>query len=142
MSLMPLWVAISGPRPTALARYGVAVVSVAIALSVRIALLHVLDLHSPFLLLFAAVMLSSAYGGLGPGILATGLAALGSSLFISAEQRDYSDIGLFCLEGLFLSLLGALLHRTGFEPPWLTTGAAAGAEDPRNQRRRAPPHRA
>jgi signal transduction histidine kinase len=106
---MSLWIAISGPRP-ALARYGVAVGAVAIALCVRIALLHVLDLHSPFLLLFAAVMLSSAYGGLGPGILATALSAVGS-LFISEEQRDFSDLGLFCLEGLFLSLLGALLHR-------------------------------
>lgn len=100
------------------ARYGVAVTAVAIAVGVRLAMHQIVPLRSPFLLLFAAVMLSAAYGGLGPGVLATVLASLASDVFLAgwpSEQSawrisDHAQVGLFFLEGLFLSLLGAMLH--------------------------------
>jgi K+-sensing histidine kinase KdpD len=65
-----------------LLRYGIAVVSVAVALGLKL-LLDALLMQDDFLLLiFGAIMLSLSimlsawYGGLGPGILATALSAL------------------------------------------------------------------
>ena len=58
-----------------LLRYGVAVVSVAAFLVVKRLADPLVAWDSPFLLFFAPVMLSAWYGGFGPGLLATGLAA-------------------------------------------------------------------
>jgi signal transduction histidine kinase len=95
------------------------VLAVAIAVLLRLALANVIPLRSPFLLLFAAVMVSAVYGGLGPGILATLLVALVSDFFIIGfpltwsrfQVHDPAQLGLFVAEGLFLSILGAMLHR-------------------------------
>lgn len=68
---------VSGPSgPSVALRYASAVASVVVCLTLR----RLLDplIHqseTPFLLFFAPVMLSAWYGGLGPGLLATGLAA-------------------------------------------------------------------
>jgi signal transduction histidine kinase len=102
------------------AHYGMAVLVVGVALLLRMGLLSVVPLRSPFLMLFAAVMVAAVYGGLGPGILATLLAALASDLlFVGDSLGDVArlkvtnpgQLGLFVLEGVFLSLLGAMLFR-------------------------------
>jgi hypothetical protein len=61
------------------ARYGAAVVAVGLALLLQL----LLGLRfggdpnlSPFMIFFAAVMVASWFGGLGPGLLATSLSAL------------------------------------------------------------------
>jgi signal transduction histidine kinase len=73
--------------------------------------------EAPFLLLFAAVLVSAAWGGLGPGVLATILAAVSSSLLfqdvnladgISAPEA--MRLTLFFFEGIFISVLGARLQ--------------------------------
>jgi signal transduction histidine kinase len=74
----------------------------------------VIPLRSPFLLLFAAIMVSAAYGGLGPGVLATVLATLASEFPFRLSPfpiPDVAQLGVFFVEGLFLSILGAMLHR-------------------------------
>src|SRR5215469_3053828 len=63
-----------------LLRYGIAVASVALALSLASLLSPRAD-PSHFTLFFAAVMLSSWYGGLGAGLLATVLSALSLDYF-------------------------------------------------------------
>jgi signal transduction histidine kinase len=109
------------PLASRLARYGMAVLVVGVAVALRVALASIVPpLRSPFLLLFAAIMASASYGGLGPGILAAILAALASDLFVTGFPVQFSDfhvpelaqLSLFFAEGLFLSLLGAMLHRT------------------------------
>ena len=108
------------PLVSRLARYGTAVLVVGVAVALRVALASIVPpLRSPFLLLFAAIMASASYGGLGPGILATVLAALASDVFVTGFPLEVSDfhvpelaqLSLFIAEGLFLSLLGAMLHR-------------------------------
>ena len=107
------------PLASRFARYGMAVVVVGVAVMLRVALASVITLRSPFLLLFAAIMVSAAYGGLGAGILATVLAALASDFFVTGfplrlgdfHIPDGAQLSLFIVEGLFLSLLGAMLHR-------------------------------
>jgi signal transduction histidine kinase len=64
-------------------------------------------------------MVAAAYGGLGPGILATLLAALASDFVDIGFPRDLADVHipdvpqfiLFLIEGLFISALGMMLHR-------------------------------
>jgi PAS domain S-box-containing protein len=62
-------------RPHWALRYGWAVASVTGFVLLKRVMDPLYDWASPFLLLFAPVMLSAWYGGFGPGLLATGLAA-------------------------------------------------------------------
>lgn len=105
-------------RGTRLVRYGIAILAVAAALGLRMLLSSFVRLESPFLLLFAAVMLASVYGGFGPGALAAAVGAIASSyLFLPPNTTggivsgDRAQVGLFFLEGVVLSLLGAKLLR-------------------------------
>ena len=55
--------------------YAVAVATALFALILRLFLFPVLGEQTPFILFFPAVVISSLYGGLGPGLVATALAA-------------------------------------------------------------------
>jgi PAS domain S-box-containing protein len=74
----------------------------------------------PFILYFPAIMLSGWYGRLGPGLLATVLSAAGA-LYFNIEpafslsipsNRDAFQLGLFFLEGVFISALTEGWHRS------------------------------
>jgi len=96
-------------------RYGVAVLAVGLTIPIKISLI-VPEFHereAPFILSLAAVMVSGWYGGLGPGLFATALAALTGDYFF---MKPYLDIGLisriqwirfgmFTLEGTLISVL-------------------------------------
>jgi signal transduction histidine kinase len=111
-----LW---SKMRETKLFRYGVAVVAVAAALGLRLILAEFTELDSPFLLFFAAVVLASVYGGLGPGLVSATLSALACDFFFIgppyhlgvATSEQHAQITSFFIEGIMLSVMGALLRR-------------------------------
>jgi len=88
------------------------------AVVLRLGLRRALAEDSPFLLLFAAVMASAAYGGLGPGLFATGLAAAAASFFLippfyrfTVDRSQLTGLGLFVIEGSVISVLSDRLHR-------------------------------
>jgi signal transduction histidine kinase len=100
-------------------RYLLPVATVAAALGLRLALRNPQGgLESPFLLFLAAVMASAAFGGVGPGMVAVGLAALAVSYFLLPplyefslpEPRERWEVGLFLVEGTFVSILSGMLH--------------------------------
>ncbi len=97
------------------ARYALAVAAVGAALALRTVLKTLITSDVPFLLLFAAVMAAAAYGGLGPGLLATVLGGIaGYGLFQSPVEGSGStqtELVLFLLEGGLLSILAARLHQ-------------------------------
>jgi len=63
------------PKPPAIWSYGIAVLSVAAALTVsRLPAIHLQD--APVSLFLCAVILSAWFGGVGPGLVATLLSAL------------------------------------------------------------------
>lgn len=107
------------PARTLVARYTVAVLAVAVALALKFLLTPPTLVESPFVLFFAAVTVSAWYGGLGPGLVATVLAAGGSVLFflpplgaMSIEsQVDGLRLVLFLFEGGVVSALSGALHR-------------------------------
>jgi len=100
-----------------LRRYGFAVLAVAIALVVKLLLAPLIQEESPFLLFFATVVVSSWYGGLGPGLLATALAGLSSDYFFLIPTYSFTIISfgkglrlcLFLIEGFSISWLSATL---------------------------------
>jgi len=108
--------------PTTRARsiqYGVGVVLVAIVVLVRMAISPGWSLHHPYLLFYPAIIAAGWYGGFGPGLVATVLAALSLSylwlpplyaLRIETEQ-DTVDWLLFVAVGFAVSLLSEALVR-------------------------------
>ena len=99
-------------------RYGTAVLAVGIALLAKL-LLDPLAQQSgtPFVLFFAVVLISTVFGGFGPGLLATFVAALASDYFFLSPGRllvqdgeHNLQLGIFVLEGLAISSLGVVLR--------------------------------
>jgi len=101
-----------------LQRYSVAVLAVVVALLLT-QLLRPLLKPSLYPLFLAAVMVSSWYGGIGPGLVTTALAALACAYFFipplySLAINGYDIIALlqFVLVALLISVLNAVLRST------------------------------
>jgi PAS domain S-box-containing protein len=104
-------------------RYGVAVLATGCAFVLQAMLIPVFGSgpnSTPFLVFFAAIMASAWFGGLGPGLLATGLSALLSWYFFLTPQFSLAlggpgqDLRLlvFAAEGAFISTLAGVMHRS------------------------------
>ena len=96
-------------------QYGVAILAIAAGLGVKLILAPVLSGEASYILFVPAVLIASALGGWGPGLLATALgAALG--LFFVAETRQLATADvvnglIFALVGFAVSWRGAILLR-------------------------------
>jgi two-component system sensor kinase FixL len=96
-------------------QYGLAIVTIAAGVAVKLAFDSLLRGEASYILFVPAVLIASALGGWGPGLLATALgAALG--LFFVAQTRQLAAadavIGLiFALVGFAVSWRGAILLR-------------------------------
>jgi PAS domain S-box-containing protein len=102
-----------------LMRYGVAVLATAATLLFRLALDAVLEDRVVFLPFTLALLVSAWYGGLGPGLLATGLGAC-VTVFVLLPPRwtptvallaDGLSLVVFAIVGLGMSALVEQLHR-------------------------------
>jgi PAS domain S-box-containing protein len=104
---------------TPLLRYGVSLISVAIATLIRLLLSSVVGDGVPFIFFFPAVAASAWFGGLGPGLFSTGLSALVAwFLFIpSLHLLSFGPwsapvrLSAFLLAGLFISGLAEITRR-------------------------------
>jgi signal transduction histidine kinase len=102
---------------SAIVRYTAAVVAVGIVLVIKLLLIPVAGQDAPFLLFFVAVMVAAWSGGLGPGLLATALATFCNFYFFMQPFEQFAlsrpdqppQLGLFCVEGLCISLICAKL---------------------------------
>ncbi|MFB2768085.1 ATP-binding protein [Pelatocladus sp. BLCC-F211] len=99
-----------------LKRYGVAILTVLLALLLTQSL-WLLHRFSAYPLFFAAVMVSSWYGGLEPGLMATVLSALACAYFFlpplySLAVIGFNTVGLvqFVLVSLLISILNQMLR--------------------------------
>ncbi|HEV2854668.1 MAG TPA: ATP-binding protein [Thermoanaerobaculia bacterium] len=104
-------------RP-ALLRYGGAALLVLLAALIRWPLNPVLGMSAPFLLFFPAIAAAAWLGGLGPGLVATGLSALLADYFwMAPAHRLHLDwpsavqLAIFSGIGVFISLLTEGLHQ-------------------------------
>src|SRR5215216_7698994 len=112
-------------------RYGVAVLAVGVALGLKLLLDPLITDQSPFLLLAGAVVVGAWFGGLGPGLLATALGALGADYFFLPPEGSFTGLAvafwpllLFTLQGILISSLVEALR---------SARKRAGAERARGQ---------
>src|SRR5918993_5654835 len=98
-------------------RYGVAVLAFGVALLVKLLLDPLTVQDTPFLLVFGAIIVSAWYGGLGPGLMATGLSVLATDYFflypkgaLSGFTVEGIDVAAFVLEGVLVSVLTSSLR--------------------------------
>ncbi|MDI1434408.1 PAS domain S-box protein [Polyangium sorediatum] len=92
-----------------LSRYGVAVAVTAGTVALCLSLQAVIDTPALLLLLVLAVAVA-AHGGFGPGLAATGMAALAGMLLL--RPLEGLAVALFVAVGLVLSTLGECIHRS------------------------------
>ncbi|WP_251957995.1 ATP-binding response regulator [Nostoc commune] len=105
-------------RFSQLQRYSIAFLTVLLALLLTLLLWQLHRLNSIYPLFLAAVMVSSWYGGLNPGLLATFLSAIVCAYFLlppfySLAVSGFSAVGLlqFVLVALLISLLNSALRQ-------------------------------
>ena len=99
-------------------RYGAALVVIGAALAVKLLLIPLVTQNEPVLLFFAAVLVSAAFGGFGPGLLATVLGAMCDGFFFMApfwRFRLYSAdeavrLVIFIIEGIIISVICARMR--------------------------------
>jgi two-component system sensor kinase FixL len=95
-------------------RYGLAALAVALALAARFVLAPFLLDEAPYLVFVPAVLLAAAAGGLGPGLLATGLSVMLGSIFIAPAPYETSQLVhaiIFLLIGGGIAWSGERLQR-------------------------------
>lgn len=98
--------------------YGIAVLAVVLALALRLAIEWVVGAVPVYIMFYPAVMLSAVFCGVGPGVLATGLAALAADLlFLEPVNRleiagatDAVGLALFLGINLGISVVGGRLR--------------------------------
>ena len=108
------------PRSWA-ARYGIAVLAVALALLIKVMLSPFLVEESPFMLLAVAVLVGAVFGGFGPGVLATLLGGFVGDFFflpptgtlVPPSAAHGLRTLLFLGQGLAISAIGAKLVSVG-----------------------------
>src|SRR6516225_1292525 len=110
-------------------RYALAPVAVALAFVVRLALTPILGDASPYLLFVPAVLIAAGLGGLGPGLLATGLSVV-LGLFVITTSPNFSvpeivDAALFTMIGVGIAWSGEQLQRNRIQVAASTRDALA-----------------
>ncbi|MBI1965983.1 MAG: DUF4118 domain-containing protein [Betaproteobacteria bacterium] len=101
-------------NPTAIQKYSVAAILVAVAFGLRYGLYDTLDHRLPFAFFIPATIIAAWYGGLGPGML-TALAGLllGDYFFLPRGQIGEAErtvIGLYALNVALVVVLFWHLH--------------------------------
>src|SRR5215467_10568329 len=110
-------------------RYALAPVVVALAFFARLALTPILGDASPYLLFVPAVLIAAGLGGLGPGLLATGLSVV-LGFFVSTTSPSLSvpeivDAALFTLIAAGICWSGEQLQRNRIQAATSTRDALA-----------------
>jgi C4-dicarboxylate-specific signal transduction histidine kinase len=110
------------PSPSPVLAYGVAILSVTVALAIALLLETIVQSTPTVSLFLCAIMFVAWFGGLGPSLLAVALAAVyftwfmvepGGSLAIAG--RDVPRIALFIITALFVVSLSAAQRRNAQE---------------------------
>jgi two-component system sensor kinase FixL len=96
--------------------YGVAVLAIVLALALRWASAPILTGEATYLFFLPAILIASAFGGLGPGLFATALGLLLGLVFVvqvrEAAPADMISAAAFALVGMGASWRGDLLRRS------------------------------
>jgi two-component system, LuxR family, sensor kinase FixL len=111
--------------------YGIAILAIAVGLAAELALADVLHGQGSYLFYVPAILIASAFGGWGPGLVATALGMV-FGLFIARDFRallaaDWVTCLVFALVGIGVSWRGELLRRARVSAAASATDAEARA---------------
>jgi two-component system, LuxR family, sensor kinase FixL len=110
-------------------RYALAPFAVALAFLARLALTPILGDASPYLLFVPAVLTAAGLGGLGPGLLATGLSVVLGFFVITmspgVSASEIVDAALFTMIGAGIAWSGEQLQRNRIQATASTRDALA-----------------
>jgi PAS domain S-box-containing protein len=106
-------------------RYGIALLAVGVALGIRFALEPFIGAKWPYLGYALAVMVAARFGGLGPGLLATGGSILAVVYFLIEprysfrvdDPQEFGGMAVFAIVGAGISVLSGQL-RDSLEALW------------------------
>jgi two-component system sensor kinase FixL len=102
--------------PSTASHYGLALTAVGVALVLRIGLQPWLGDHVAFLLFIPAILLAAGVGGLGPGLLATGLGLILGVAFVRGgaglARPETIEAAIFAGVGAGIAWFGEQLCRT------------------------------
>jgi len=108
------------PEPTspAVLRYGAAVLSIVLAIGVRLLLDPILGDESPFPTLLFAILLTAWYGGLRPALVAAILGVFAADYFLILPRgsfgfkgaAQYVDLALYLIVGSGIAVLSGIMH--------------------------------
>ena len=111
-------------------RYGLTVGAIAAGLLLRVALWSELEGQASYLFFFPAILIGSAFGGWGPGVLATALGLISGQFLIYSHRAltnaDIVNAFVFVLVGLGASWRGDLLRRSRIAASTSADAAIAG----------------
>jgi len=99
------------PGRAGVRHYAIAMAAAAAGITLKVTLAR--ELEAPFILAYPAVAVAAILGGLGPGLLATVLSALGTWLWVihpvgsfgAPDAADFAAMLLFVALGAFVSVL-------------------------------------
>jgi PAS domain S-box-containing protein len=98
-----------------LIRYGAAAAAVAAALVLKLLLDQTVETGAPFLLFPLAILVAAWFGGIGPGLFATALAAALAAAFLVPDTQVNAAVVVrgivFILQGIGISLIALALQR-------------------------------
>jgi two-component system sensor kinase FixL len=121
-----------GRAPSAFWGYVAAIGAVAIAVIFRYALRDLLGLKVPYLQFYPAIIAASWYGGLGPGVLSTGICALFAMAFLLppdglpvGDASDQLSLAVFLGTGFVIAWLNQRVQDS--ENAQRITAESAGA---------------
>ncbi len=104
-----------GPHP-AYIRYGVACAAVGATLLLRVLLMPFIPVRTPYISLVLAVVLSSWFGGFGPGMFATALSAAAEWYFVQERHGANADqsvaMVLYVAQSILVAYLISALRRS------------------------------
>ena len=110
-------------------RYALAPFAVAIAFLARLALTPILGDVSPYLLFVPVVLIAAGLGGLGPGLLATGVSVVLGFFVITmspgVSASEIVDAALFAMIGAGIAWSGEQLQRNRIRAATSTRDALA-----------------
>ena len=120
----------SSPARRIVERYGIAVGAIVLGLLLRVALWNELTGQASYIFFFPAILAGSAFGGWGPGILATALGLVAGLYFVTeANALTNSEVVnavVFALVGVGASWRGDLLRRSRLAAAASADAAIAG----------------
>lgn len=103
------------PGSSLVRRYGIGLFAAAGAMGIRLVFMPMLGTKPPYITFYLGIVVAAAYGGLGPGLLATCIGALFGVMVLPAGpvviEQEIVRLVLYALSGVGICLIADAMHK-------------------------------